>query len=225
MSCAAAMAPIEELYPAAAGVGLATAHRTMSRVAGDITAVETRGDASGAAHAILQLDATFVRSADPARPRGLEIAVGAIEPDGGDRRRFAAPISLNDESLAVGRGAVAAGRRRRCRSAPCRRADTRENSARRTRPSRTGSTSPCASALSRARQRRQSMWRRQPSRGRQGRAGGYRGAFAFGNGRKTAAQDASRALRAKRRRSNGKFGRRAAAVVLSCPRAGARRGS
>ena len=108
MSYPTAMALLDELYPAASGVGLATAHRTMARVAGGMTAAKTTDDMPAAAHATLQLDTTFVRSADLARPRGLEIVVGAIEPENGGRRCFAAPVSLREQSLAVGRDAIAA---------------------------------------------------------------------------------------------------------------------
>lgn len=108
MSYPAAMALLDELYPAASGVGLATAHRTMARVAGGASGAETVGDKPAAAHATLQLDTTFVRCADPARPRGLEIVVGAIEPEGGGRRCFAAPVSLREQSLAVARDTIAA---------------------------------------------------------------------------------------------------------------------
>jgi hypothetical protein len=108
MSYPAAMALLQELYPAASGVGLATAHRTMARVASGLMQTETIDATPAAAHATLQLDTAFVRSADPARPRGLEILVGAIEPEGGGRRCFAAPVSLRAQSLAVGRDAIAA---------------------------------------------------------------------------------------------------------------------
>ncbi len=108
MSYPAAMALLSELYPAVDGVGLATAHRTMARVAGEAAAAEPAAEAPTVERATLQLDTTYVRSVDPARPRGMEILVGAIEPDGGDRRCFAAPVSLRDESLAVSRRAIAA---------------------------------------------------------------------------------------------------------------------
>jgi hypothetical protein len=108
MSYPAAMALLDELYPAAAGVGLATAHRTMTRVAGEVAGLKPADDVSTAAHATLQLDTTFVRSADPARPRGLEILVGVIEPESGARRCFAAPVSLREQSFAVGRHAITA---------------------------------------------------------------------------------------------------------------------
>lgn len=49
------------------------------------------------------------------RPSGLEgvleIVVGAIEPEGGGRRCFAAPVSLREQSLAVAHDAIAAASR------------------------------------------------------------------------------------------------------------------
>jgi len=128
MSYPAAMALLDELYPASAGVGRATAHRTSARVAKEAAVCGCSEDAPLAARATLQLETTFVRSADPARPRGLEIVVGAIEPEGGGRRCFAAPVSLREESLAVGRCA----RRRPSRRPPscCRRRAARRERAR-----------------------------------------------------------------------------------------------
>jgi hypothetical protein len=108
MSYPAAMALLDRLYPAASGVGLATAHLRTARVTGGASGAETVGDKPAAAHATLQLDTTFVRCADPARPRGVEIVVGAIESEGRSRRCFAAPVSLRVQGFAVARDAIAA---------------------------------------------------------------------------------------------------------------------
>lgn len=103
MSYRAATKMLNEVFPIDGGATPTTARRVLARKAGQPTQAPESPSAPGEV-AAFPLDTTFVRGIDDP----LEILVGAIEPARGAAQYFAAPISMRNDCIRLGKSALEA---------------------------------------------------------------------------------------------------------------------